>query len=518
MQLKEQRPDLTNGVPRGLTGKYLKDQSIPQARWQPQEVIEGHKALRYDPQNPDGKILFGAIGENLIGYSDNRHIMSVAGNRSGKSVTVKANLFFYDGSVIVIDPKGELATDTAHIRAAMGQEVYVLDPFERVTGEAAKYRARYNELSTLNADSESVIEDAMQIIDGIIVKSGQEKDPHWNEAAGSALLGFILYTAFDDGLAEGERNLISVRKFITEARRQEAIDEERSGYALPRRIMRGIQHLRNGKHDDIADAIEASVRGLYEKSHDEMAGVLSTMNRHTADLDFRSMKKIRRGHDVDLRDLKRKKRGVTIYIVLPATRMGTCKRWMRTIINQLIEAMEAETTVPKSPVLCVLDEFPVLGHMKALEDAAGQIASFGLRMWYILQDWGQGEAIYGKRWESFAANCGVQQWFSNIDLKTTEYISKRLGKTPVLTMRQSDTSHDQRDKGLSGQSASKQLYDLLTPDEVAKVFARSDPLKRQLLQIAGLDPMILQRIEWWDERAPCAEHFAGARQIIGASA
>ncbi|MEH6717117.1 type IV secretory system conjugative DNA transfer family protein [Parasphingorhabdus flavimaris] len=523
MSVTSNSPDLTLGIPRGLTGKYLKDQSIPQARWQPQEQVEVHEKLAYDPANPQGKILFGAIGSKLIGYADNRHIMTVAGNRSGKSVTLKANLFFYDGSALIIDPKGELACDTASHRAAMGQDVFVLDPFEIVSGDAAQFRAQYNELETLDIESETVIEDAMQVVDGQIVSSGRENDPHWNEAAGGAMLGLVLFAKFGQGLKPHQRNMIMVRKMINDAMKQEIIHDDvpsegiegaqelpqgKAVYSLPHQIMRGIEHLRNTPNEDIAEAIEASVTGLYDKSPDEMASVLSTMKRHTAYLDFRSMRKIRQGHDFDLRDLKRKKNGVTIYVCLPATRMGSCKRWMRVIINQLIEAMEKETAIPDVPVLAALDEFPVLGFMQTLQDAAGQIASFGLRMWYIAQDWGQCEAIYEKRWESFAANCGVNQWFANTDLKTCEYVSKRLGKTPVLSMREGDTSYEQRDKGLSGQSASKQLYDLLTPDEVARTFARSDPLKRQIIHIAGLDPVILQRIEYWDEKAAYASHFA----------
>jgi len=88
-------------------------------------------------------------------------------------------------------------------------------------------------------------------------------------------------------------------------------------------------------------------------------------------------------------------------------------------------------------------------------------------------------------------------------------MSKRLGKTPVLAMRRGDTSHEQREKGLSGASQSKQLYELMTPDEIARSFARSDPLKRQLILLAGLHPMILQRIEYWNEAMPYHHHFAG---------
>ncbi len=512
MRIKEQAPapNLMDGIPRGLSTKYMRDQSIPQARWQTQEAILGHEPLTYDPQNPQGKILIGAVGDKLIGVSDNRHIQTVAGNRSGKSVTVISNLFFYNGSVFAVDVKGELSETTAVARAKLGQHVIILDPFNIVKGEARKFRGRFNPLKKLSLESYTVIEDAMQIIDAFIVKTGEEKDPHWNESAAAAMLGFVLYAAFGEDVPEEERNLITMRRFITGARRQEPIDDETSGYALPRRMMRGIEYLRNGRHDDIADAIDASVRGLYEKSHDEMAGVLSTMNRHTALLEFRAMRELLSGHDFDFRDLKRNPKGLTIYSVLPATRLNQCARLLRIQVNQLIEAMEEEKTVPKAPVLAILDEFPVLKRMDSLEAAAGQIASYHLKLWTILQDWGQGQAIYNKRWESFAANAGILQFFANTDTTTTEYISKRLGKTPVVQIRQGDTSHEQREKGLSGASQSKQLYPLLTPDEVALTFARSDPHKRQLILLAGLNPMIIQRVEWWNKAAPYAHHFACA--------
>lgn len=507
MNVIQSAPDLLSGLPRGLTKKYLKDQSIPQARWQDQADIETVDELAYDPENPDGKILLGAIGEKLIGIKDNRHIQTSAGNRSGKSVSVIANLLHYNGSVLMIDPKTEGANKTAARRAELGQDVFVLDPFGRAQGKAKKYRARYNPLMTLSLESESVIEDALQIIDALIVKSGRENDPHWNESAAQALLGLVLYARFGSDVPANEQNLITVRKLVKLARRQEQIDENTSGFVLPRRIMAGIKHLQCSEHEDIAEAIEGSIRGLYEKSHDEMASVLSTMNRHTAFLDFRSMRKTLSGHDFDLRDLKRKK--ITVYLGLPANRMGSCNRWLRLLVNQLIDAMEAETTVPDAPVLAILDEFPVLGKMQALEDAAGQIASYHLKLWTIIQDWGQGKAIYGERWESFAANCGINQWFANIDLTTTEYISKRLGKTPVISTRQGEASRDQLEKGLSGKSQSRELYDLLTPDEVARTFARSDPMKRQLIMLAGLHPMILQRVEYWNEDAPYHRYFAG---------
>ena len=125
--------DFTRDVPRGLSSRYLGMQAVPQARWQAPEIILERKALDYDPRNPGGKILVGAFGPKLVGIEDNRHVLTVAGSRGGKSVTLINNLLFYRGSVLAMDPKAELANITAARRAALGQKVHVLDPFENAS-------------------------------------------------------------------------------------------------------------------------------------------------------------------------------------------------------------------------------------------------------------------------------------------------------------------------------------------------------------------------------------------------
>jgi type IV secretion system protein VirD4 len=189
--------------------------------------------------------------------------------------------------------------------------------------------------------------------------------------------------------------------------------------------------------------------------------------------------------------------------------MGLCNRWLRLFINQLLDAMEREHAQPAAPVLVCLDEFPVLGHMRQLEDAAGQIASFGVKLWVFLQDWGQGKALYGDRWETFAGNAGLLQFFGNNDLLTMEYVSKRLGRTMVAVTREGEVGPDQSAAGLSGRSQSIELHDLLTPEEVSRQFARNDRLKRQLVIWAGYHPLILQRVEYFDRTSPLHPVFAG---------
>src|SRR5690606_548884 len=131
------------------------------------EKMMGSQALSYNPYEPGRKILMGAIGDKLIGIDDNRHILSVAGSRAGKSVTVIANMLLYRGSVLATDPKGELAAKTARARAIMGQKVHVLDPFNYCDKSLDVLKSGYNPMSVLKSGSPTLIEDATLIAEAL---------------------------------------------------------------------------------------------------------------------------------------------------------------------------------------------------------------------------------------------------------------------------------------------------------------------------------------------------------------
>jgi len=152
---------------------------------------------------------------------------------------------------------------------------------------------------------------------------------------------------------------------------------------------------------------------------------------------------------------------------------------------------------PEPPVLMCLDEFAVLGHMKTIEDAAGQIAGFGVKLWPVIQDLGQLNTLYKDRWQTFMANAGTLQFFANNDAFTLEWISKRLGVTSLIVGNKNEVGdREQTDTGKLGRSWSVQSRELMTLEEIGRFFGRDDPLARQLVMIAGYDPMILQRIKY----------------------
>lgn len=501
-------------VPRGDSTRYLRQQKVPQARWMKLEDILASKALSYDPKAPGKKVLIGAVGQRLIGIEDDRHILTVAGSRSGKSVGLVSNLLFYPGSVLATDPKGELAEITAQRRAAMGQRIYVLDPFMIGSDRIAKFRASYNPMNVLKEGSHTFLEDAALIAEAIVVQPAEQREPHWDESAKNFIEGVIIHVATAPQHHD-RRSLVTVRELIKKAL-WVAPDDEATAKKSKRapqpvlydEMMANAERLLGDPDtEDIGSALMGAAMDFYAKMGTEISGVLSTVNRHTKFLDYAAFRRVLDQSSFDLGELKRRPEGVSLYLCFPATRIELAKRWMRIFINQLLDAMERERTVPACPVLACLDEFPVLGYMKQLETASGLIASFGVKLWVILQDWSQGKALYGERWETFAGNAGIVQFFGNNDLTTTEYIAKRLGKTQVEVARVGEVAQEQQTKGLSGRSESIELYDLLTPDEIMRLFGRSDPLKRQLILWAGRHPMMLQRVVYHDRQGALAPYL-----------
>ncbi|HRD75332.1 MAG TPA: type IV secretory system conjugative DNA transfer family protein [Hyphomicrobiaceae bacterium] len=479
----------------------LEEQSMPMAAIMPPAAIAASQALRHD----SAKIFLGLVGADFedrdfgerrervavdgmpIGIGDDRHMVTVAGSRSGKGRSVIVpTLLTYRGAMLVIDPKGELATMTARARVEkLGHRVVVLDPFKVTSGFAANLRARFNPMTILVTESPTLIEDAGLIADAIVIPAENQRDPHWEESARNLIEGLILHVATCP-LYEGRRHLGAVRDLL--AFRETAIAGKKGKAADRLRAEMEANDAASGM------IIDASV-DFFEKPDDERGSVLSTARRHARFLSYPAIHDCLAGHDIDLVDLKRE--AVTLYLCLPAMRLGTCARWLRLFVNLALAAFEAESAKPELPVVLCLDEFATLGKMRAIEDAAGQIAGFGVKLWPILQDLGQLKSLYAERWQTFLGNAGVIQCFANSDQFTLEYVSRRLGTTSLIVRNKGEVSDQDQTRtdrrGLSWQTTTQPL---LTAEEIARLFGRDDAYLRQLVIWSGYDPIILSRAKY----------------------
>jgi len=464
----------------------------PSARFQSSDSLVKTPSLQFQPDNQEGRLFLGVVGGTPhetrlpdgrmsrhvmggmpIGVPDDRHIITIAGSRSGKGRSgIIPNLITYPGSVLAIDPKGDLARFTADWRADLGHKVVVLDPFGTAGDVTERHGGSFNPLSILTEDSLTLIEDAGLISDAIVVSSPDSKDPHWDESAKQFLEGVILHVATYQKHA-GERNLVTVYELLM-------------GNSFD---LKEEMQLNTG-----ADfAVMTLAAQFYDKAENERSSVLSTLRRHIRFLGYTQIRSVLSSHNFNLRELKTSK--VTVYLSLPALRMGTCARWLRLFVNLTLAALEQERSAPPYPVLMCLDEFAALGTMKTIEDAAGQIAGLGCKLWPILQDLGQLKSLYKDRWETFMGNAGVLQFFGNSDMFTLDWISRRLGETTIQTTSQSSPGYDQRSKeGNTGQSHAEQVHRLMTPEEISRFFGRDDVLLRQLIIRPTWSPMVLQRV------------------------
>ncbi|WP_158222878.1 type IV secretory system conjugative DNA transfer family protein [Rhodopirellula sp. MGV] len=425
-----------------------------------------------------------ASRDDFVGHIDDRHVFTVAGSRSGKGRSVLVpNMLMWPHSVIAIDPKGELATETAKYRSdGHYQNVVVLDPF-KVSDVDDNLRGGFNPIDMV--DEDNLIELSMLIADALVVTDKGSKDTHWTESAKGVLRGLLGHVATHADFA-GRRHLGTVREL---ASRMGASEVDADGNEKRNEIE--VAMMGNGSGEGF---IQRAASDFFDKPDNERGSVLSTLNRNLMFLDLPPIKRCLETSSFELSDLKNEP--TTVYLCLPARHMGTCGRWYRLLVNLTIQSMEITPRSEKmqGSVLMVLDEMATLGHMQSILDAAGQMAGFGLKLWAFWQDLAQAKEIYGDRWETFIANAGVVQCFANTDPTTAEWISKRLGRIAVMV---SDPSFANAKSAASNPSTHRrrsEMSELLAPHEVAMLFAREDPLNRQLVFVSGMNPVILQKV------------------------
>ena len=433
--------------------------------------------------------------DHPLHYKGDRHLLTVAPTRSGKGVSsIIPNLLNYQGSAIVIDPKGENAMITAARRGdgdkiqniqGLGQTVHVIDPWG-ITGLPS---SRFNPLDWLDPEDVDINENAMILADSIITPQGGNRDQFWDEEAKALLMGFLLWVALEESEKEN-RTLARVRDIIS----------------LGTMELNDVLGEMSLSSNHIVSS--AGVRTL-SKEEKLKSSVLASLQSHTHFLDSPRMRESLSVSDFNFEDLKTSR--MTIYLVLPADRLETFGRWLRLLIQQALTVNARNIkTIPERPVLFLLDEMAALGRLTMVEQAFSLMAGFGVQLWGIVQDLSQLERIYEAGWQTFIGNSGVLQYFGSRDLKTAEYFSKLCGVTTIE--KTSFARSIARSFGFSSSNNSSSHSDNTTftenttEDVVQRNLAFPDELmvlrdNKQLVFVESFNPIRAHKIAWFaDEK------------------
>ena len=335
----------------------------------------------------------GSTGKK-IGYSGPLHLVLFGPNGSGKGMRILVpNLLSIVGkSIVVIDPKGQLAAMTARFRHQIGDDVRIIDPFGVLAGvvdeDPDTYRyliendlvesTGFNPLAALDPDADSFYEDAAIIADALIKIQGT--DPHWTESAQGLVAGLVMWERVRNGR---NANLENVRYLLTEADGWDEYFDPTSGKRKERQV-RGLsvtadRMVREGGFE----IASLAARFASENTTDEMESVRSSADTQTRWLLSRPMRGDLKKNGVDFRELMDGDRPMTVYVVLPSKYLDTHSVWLRLVVS---EALRASLTAGGRRVLLMLDEFAALGHLKICEQLFGVTRDYRVQMWPVFQN------------------------------------------------------------------------------------------------------------------------------------
>lgn len=378
-------------------------------------------------------------------YDGERHVLLFGANGSGKGTRILLpNLLDMRGarSLVVVDPKGELAAVSAPFRRSVGR-VVILNPFGVLTdrqGFEDMESVGFNPLASLDPSSRSFNVQASLLAEAMI--SVESKQPHWDESARALVAALIMYVVIEAGKRRRVPTMAQVRELLCLASDAPNKGNDFEGAGIPklaREMMRSpIVGLRN----------KAS---QFTEWNGEIQSIVSTAKRHTECFDDPEIADDLAKDGFDFHDLKRDP--VTVYLILPPEMMERHGKWLRLVLTAALQASMRPREAGEPRVLFMLDEFAALGHMTIIENVWSVVRGYGIQMMPVLQDLNQLKSLYKERWETFIGNAGAVASFAPNDTTTANWLASRLGETTRMMRTHSNSTSESQGNNV-GESGS----------------------------------------------------------------
>lgn len=375
------------------------------------------------------------IGGGFV-FKDKGHMLTVAGTRGGKGPNL-LGLGGYQGSWVVIDPKGENAAITARYQRESEQNVVILNPWDLLednVGEATSY----NPLDIL-ADTSSIhlVDDAHMIAEMLVPVERGDKNKFFTDIARSIVTGLIMQIVTTQ--EANDRTLITLWWWARLA--GDDWDE----------LIARMRLNDDSVNGEIVHNAGNEIVKLMQAGEETFGSILFSVLQATDFLKNPSLQQsLRSSYDpTSLSD-----GNTSIYIILPADKLQSHSRWLRLIMTTTLRAVVRK---PNKRVTFLLGGFAASGYLPEIETALSTYTGFEIIVWPILQSLIQLKGLYGEKWET---NTAIRQFFTINDNFTANYVSADIGQT----------SHVITTRGLFGgvQDARSNQRPLFTPDEVRR--------------------------------------------------
>ncbi len=451
------------------------------ARWPTSQDLKPYLRDRAAFDDPRSILLGTVTDENqstpagFAHWDGDGHLLTIAPTRSGKALTtIIPNLLRYQGSCVVLDPKGELFEETSKWRSTLGP-VYRIAPLDNGSGKPVH---RFDPLSRVRRPS-----DARAIAQMMFPHDPRSPSFFMDDAVG-IMTGFMLYTLLQ---APPHRRTLATVCQMAMLKEQELLSLARMMMNVPESQKAGKVILAKDAQRGLKVLQESLSSKLYEWSDPDIQQSVS-------------------GNDVNFESLK--DQTATVYVEIPFHQMSTFSGYLRVVLKAALDAMLANPKVPDIPVLFVMDEFLNIGPFPEYRDAIRTHAGAGVRLWFFLQDIYSIEQHYpGNSWRPFL-NCAVKQFFGINDPETAKMVGDYLGhKTHAIRTTSSSTNVSSHLGGWMGEGSTNSGFSmtegiqflgrpLMTPDEIKELLSgwQGDGWRYGITDIPGVRPFKTQLV------------------------
>jgi type IV secretion system protein VirD4 len=366
-------------------------------------------------------------GEAPMLYGEDRHLVTIAPTGAGKGRgVIIPNLLRFEGSVIVIDPKGETWHVTARRRKEMGQEVRLLDPF----GAVSKRTDSLNPFDLFNRPGALLDADAEMLASLLAGDAGFHKEPFWDNWGRSLMAGVIAAVA--ETSPPNERHFGKVREILM---------SDDAVYNLAALIE---------NNEPLNRLSKQNISSFLPITEQTRSGILSTTQSYlkvvNSDSALRSLNK----STISL-DAVRKGDPMTIYIVIPPDKLESHGALLRLWVGALMLTVMGRKRRPKRSTLFLLDECAQLGEFGPLRQSMTLLRGYGLQVWPFFQDLSQLQRLYPKDWRTIFNNAGVFQLFGVANHLMAKESSDLIGDIDADVLR--NMSKDRQIVAISGEKA-----------------------------------------------------------------
>lgn len=409
-------------------------------------------------QNPaTDRILSANMRIGMDMYEHQRNLFTLVVGGAGSSKTrgyVIPNILQCNGSMGVLDPKGENVRATGRVLEKKGYEIKILDLIHMNKSH------RYNPFRYISSEND-VQRVATMMFKATGGKDAKPQDPYWENAAEEILMAFMLYLYYE--APEEEQNFGMIMDMVRLISKKDNEEDEDEDGVNPLDILFLELKSRNPGHPALK--YYEDFIGLPNRT---LQTIKSTLTAKLAKFNMSELISLTNTDELDFEKMGEKK--MAVFCVIPD--MDSSFNFLVSILYmQMFQklAYMADNVYHGPlpvPVHFIMDEFANVALPDDFDHIVSVIRSRNISVSIILQNMSQIKGIYEKVWESITGNCDTFIYLGGNEQSTHKYVSELLDKETLDTNTYGKTHGTKGSFSTNDQKAGREL---MQPGEVRRM-------------------------------------------------